>query len=400
MIAYQFPMSRGYKIKIKSMEDFKHYCKCFCCVFDVKFIHLESKIQYEHYLSKSKCFIQGNYVNDNGRIACADEVFTTITNVDFEIIKECYTWDEMYIADFYVYNKGYLPTPFVKTILELYEKKTTLKGVKDREAEYQSAKENINALYGASVTSIIHDNYEIKNGEWITDTPDIETELDKYNRTFNRVFFYPWGVFITAYARYNLFFGGILNFKFDYLYADTDSCKIVNAEKHQKEIRAYNKYITNLLKKACDFHSIPYSALSPKTIDGVKKPLGVWDYEGNGQFKALRSKCYMVKKDGKYKMTVSGVAGSKAVEYLHSKYGDDLFSVFNNDLIIPKGHTGKQTHTYIDEHIEGDVVDYMGVKGHYNEMSCVHLEDSEYHLELTAEYLEYLLKVVNVDGEY
>ena len=84
---------------------------------------------------------------DNGRVAEADELCTTITNIDMDIINECYEWDSISIGAFYKYVKGYLPTPFVKTILELYAKKTTLKGVTGREAEYQSAKENINALY-------------------------------------------------------------------------------------------------------------------------------------------------------------------------------------------------------------------------------------------------------------
>jgi hypothetical protein len=74
--------------------------------------------------------------------------------------------------------------------------------------------------------------------------------------------------------------------------------------------------------------------------------------------------------------------------------------VFNNKLYIPKGHTGKQTHTYINEHIQGDVIDYKGIKGHYDEQSAVHLEPTDYHLELTPEYLGYLINEVAYYGEY
>ena len=210
------------------------------------------------------------------------------------------------------------------------------------------------------------------------------------------------GIACTALARRNLWFGGILQFGVDNIYSDTDSCKVknYNSPKNRKAIKDYNRYITNMLKRACDFHGIPYSALKPKTIKGEPKPLGVWDFEGVCSLKALRSKCYMTKKNGKYNITVSGLAKGKTVKYLHKKYGNDLFKVFNNKLYIPKGHTGKQTHTYIDEHIEGDVIDYKGIKGHYNEMSAIHMEPSDYHLELTPEYLLFLLEVTGYDSEY
>lgn len=413
LIAYQFPMSRGHKVKINNRYDFEHYCKAFCCIFDIKFVNIRSKIIYEHYISTSKCdFNNQYYMADNGRVVEAAELTTTITNVDFEIIKECYEWDEMYVANFNVYTKGYLPKPFIETILDLYEKKTTLKGVSGREQEYQSAKENINSLYGACCTKVIHEDYIIKNGEWVSTAPNKmdkekyneyeQGEIEKYNKTYNRTLFFPWGVFCTAYARYNLFFGGIFRFGVDYIYSDTDSVKVINynTKEHKKAIKDYNEYITNLLKTACDFHGIPHQRLAPKTIKGVKKPLGVWDFEGAGDFKALRSKCYMTKKDGHFTITVSGLAKNKAVKYLHTKYGNDLFKVFNNKMYIPRGHTGKQTHTYINEPIEGDVIDYQGVKGHYKEMSCVHLEETDYSLELTPEYINYLLRGVYQHGEY
>ena len=160
--------------------------------------------------------------------------------------------------------------------------------------------------------------------------------------------FYPWGICCTALARRSLWFGGILKFGCDYIYSDTDSIAVKNYDtpEHKRAIREYNRDITNKLKRACDFHHIKYDALKPKTIKGEPKPLGVWDFEGECNFKALRSKCYLVEKHGKYELTVSGLNKVKTLKYLHSKYGNDIFNVFNNKLYIPKGHTGKQTHTY------------------------------------------------------
>ena len=206
---------------------------------------------------------------------------------------------------------------------------------------------------------------------------------------------------VTAYARYNLFFGGIFKFKEDYVYSDTDSVKVLHAEtpEHQKAIKDYNKYITNLLKKACDFHKIPYSKLVPKTIKGVKKPLGVWDYEYTCDFKALRAKCYMVKHDNKFTITVSGLNKKIATKYLYTEYGNNLFDIFTDKLYIPKGKTGKNTHTYIDEFIEGDVIDYQGNTGHYCECSCVHMEATDYNLKLTPDEFMKIISGVDYDVE-
>lgn len=257
------------------------------------------------------------------------------------------------------------------------------------------------SINGATVTSIIHDRYAIKDGTWETTTPDINIELEKYNNQYNRVLFFPWGIFCTAYARYNLFFGGIFKFGDDYVYSDTDSVFVRNYDtpEHLQAIQDYNEYITDLLKKACDFHHIPYDKLAPKTIKGVPKPLGVWDFEGQANFKALRAKCYMTETDGHFQMTVSGLAKDKAVKYLHKKYGNDLFKCFTDDMYIPKGYTGKQTHTYIEDTIEGDVTDYQGVDGHYFERSAIHLENSDYSLGLDDDYILYLLGVETY-GEY
>ena len=55
-------------------------------------------------------------------------------------------------------------------------------------------------------------------------------------------------MWITAYARKNLW-TGILEFKNDYVYSDTDSIKCVNVPDHMEYINKYNDIVINKLKK-------------------------------------------------------------------------------------------------------------------------------------------------------
>ena len=87
----------------------------------------------------------------------------------------------------------------------------------------------------------------------------------------------------------------------------------------------------------------------------------------------------------------------KCVPYLLKKYGKrGIFDAFTNNLYVPPEHTGKNTHTYIDEPRAGVVVDYLGTPGKYNELSGVHLEKCDYSLSISREYLDYILKVDTV----
>lgn len=78
----------------------------------------------------------------------------------------------------YCYKKDYLPTPFVKSILHLYESKTKLKGVEGKEVEYLNSKEMLNSCYGMSVTNPLRDEFTY-NGEW-----DINSMTAEQNKNF------------------------------------------------------------------------------------------------------------------------------------------------------------------------------------------------------------------------
>lgn len=143
----------------------------------------------------------------------------------------------------------------------------------------------------------------------------------------------------------------------------------------------------------CKYHGIDYEKeLLPKTVKGVVKPLGVWDFEPHiDKFKTLGAKRYMTYIDGELSITVSGVNKTTAVPWLLEKLGvDGAFEAFEEALIIPEEATGKLTHYYIDKTYEGDVTDYKGVKYHYIAPSGVFLEKASYSFNIDREYLDFL----------
>lgn len=398
MIAEKYPMSSSEHIFIESLDHLREQMALYCCLFDVEFTGLESKVFYESYISQSRCFMIENPTINNGRVVRADLIRTTITEQDFMIIEKMYSWDKMRVSNFRRYRRDYLPTEFIKSILKLYKDKTELKGVEGQEVNYQRAKEQLNSCYGMAVTDIVRPVYGYGD-EWMDpEKPDLVQAIKKYNTNVGRFMFFPWGCWVTAYARRNLF-TGILEFENDYIYSDTDSIKVLNEEKHRDYLKEYNKRILQQLETAMEYHGLDRKMIRPKNKQGSEKPLGVWSFDGHySRFKSLGAKRYMVKyaedprngsESGKYSLTVAGLAKRAAMPYLLQR-ADDPMTLFCSDMYVPAAHTGKLTHTYIDDLISGTLLDYFGTPGNYSEMSSIHLGPADYSLSISREYANYI----------
>ena len=398
-----FPMSTGQKVEVKSLKQFEYLCNTYACVFEVRFDKIVSRETFEHYISSSHCQMLKNQIVSNGRIVSADMLITTITNVDYAIIRNMYDFESMAIGTMYIYHWGYLPKEFLMGVLTLYNDKTTLKDVVGQESEYMRKKGMLNSCYGCIVTDIAKPEIVYNNGVWTNEPVDLEKAINKYNKSKSRFLYYPWGIFITAWSRYHLF-TGILECKTDYIYSDTDSIKLINGDKHKAYFEKYNENVRKKLYRAFDYYNIPHELAEPKTIKGVPKLLGVWDYEGRyDKFKTLGAKRYMVYKDGKINITVSGLNKKACVPYLiqprpyeHQPI-DKIFDSFSDNLYVPPKYTGKMTHTYIDEPIEGVITDYLGTPYKIHEESCIHLENQDYSLSLAREYVDFFVKVQNME---
>lgn len=427
MLCEKYPMSAGVHVEelvnqriigaeySKSMR--KHLSR-YLTIMTITFVNINSSVVFEHYISASKCLKIGVIDNqptiDNGRIVRADALTITITNIDFEIIQAFYTWDEMVIHRWIDYYPQYLPTDLVECILKLYEDKTVLKGVLGEEVNYMRSKGMLNSVYGMSVTNPIRDEYTVNSeSNWIVNVVNGDSDkasemLQQHNESSNRFLYYLWGVFVTAYARKNLF-TAIYNIGTDYVYSDTDSVKILNRENHLEYFEAYNNNLLSKLSNAADYHKIDVSRFSPVTKDGEIKTIGLWDYEGTYRtFKTLGAKRYIVESydnddkgnairiGGKwypFNITVSGINKYVAVPYMYNVCDGDInkvFEMFNDNMHIPANKTGKLIHTYIDDVKSGIVVDYTGVEAPFLELSSVHLEPTSYDLSIGKQYADYL----------
>ena len=406
MVSEKFPMSTGVKMNVKSWKQFDFLTSKYCCVFDIEFTDIFATSENENPISVSKCIVHENVVENNGRVVCASKLVMSITEIDYKVFKQFYKWEKARIGAMWCYRKDYLPTEFINAILGLYEKKTTLKGVKGKEVEYLNSKEMLNSCYGMCVTNPLRDEIVYENSDWDTAhlTPQKQLEmLQTYNGSKNRFLFYPWGIYVTAYARRNLF-TGISECDDDYIYSDTDSVKIKNGDSHKEYFKQYNDLVGYKLRTACKHHGIPFEKIEPKTIKGVNKPLGVWDYEGRyRRFKTLGAKRYMVEEENalcvngvnyKFSLTCSGVNKKCAIPYMVETFGNDgVFDGFTNYLDIPPTATGKNIHTYIDYEQTGTITDYKGVTGVYNTPTGVHLEPTGYTLSLSVMYINYLMGI-------
>lgn len=399
MLSNMFPMSSPKRRYIQTLEELERYCKYYCCIFTVEFENIYSIFDYDSYISVSRCLYSEGVEHDNGRIRSAEKVITTITNVDWDIIKHWYKWDHIKVKSFYTMIKDYLPKDIIEAILDYYEGKTKLKGLEGMEAAYMRSKANLNSIFGMALTNIINGEIELDDsGEWTEEKLNDEKIgelIEKYNDGKGRFLYYPWGTFVTAYGRRNIiqaiFEGGK-----DYIYTDTDSIKMFNYEKHKAWFDRYNSNITKKIDSCLNYYGLDPERSRPKDKKGKKRQLGIFEYEGTyKKFKTLGAKRYMYEDNDGIHITVSGLAKASGKKELE-KY-DDPFEKFDDKFEVDALNTGKLTHTYIEVEYTGKLTDYQGNTADYHELSSVHLCPCEFSMTMAADYLKLIqnLKINN-----
>lgn len=340
MISEKFPMTSFFpkSFNIGNIEEYAHIIK-------VRYNSIDSK-KFNTYISYSKSFDVKNPVLDNGRIMSADTLSMWITEQDYLIIEQCYNYESVEILDSYASKKAYLPKEFLEYILELYENKTTLKDVDGMQDIYAQSKQFINSLFGMCVTALVPEDVTFTHNEWVNNVKSVD-DINEYLKDLRenpkgRVFLnYAWGVWITAYARHNLWKCMLSLDKDnvnDVIYVDTDSIK---ARGLNHNFDWYNEEVVYKLKKSCKENGLDFEKTRPKNPKGKVCQLGFFEREDDcKEFITLGAKryCYRSAKDGELHITIAGVNKS-AVECLHNditNFKDGVIFDKDEECVTPK----------------------------------------------------------------
>jgi len=412
IVAEEFPLSSAITIEEPTINHLNWLDKNkYLYIIDVTLCDIKWKgLGNQTYIPVSKCLVKKGFTQENGRIVNADEIRIVVTSLDFEIMQRYYDFGIVEINNLcYHLKKGLLPEAMRNYVLNLYKKKTTLKDVEGSEVEYYLSKTRINAVYGMCVTNPLNDEilFEEETAEWkkrelpITyqNEGQIGVELEKAYRSRNNFLPYTVGVWVSAYARYDLH-NALTPLKTDSIYWDTDSCKFINKE-NMSLFERLNKEKENYLL------SLNYSldTIAPKDINGNRHVIGLWDneYPDGVTFMTYGAKKYFYRdnKTLENHITVSGLNKSEACKYLtlltggHIEIkkngkevfvGGDIFEPLHPGFEFPAENSGRTYAIYSGQNYfpKGFEVEVNGEM--VSEKSFVSIVPTSYTLNDTDEH--------------
>ena len=329
------------------------------------------------YIPLSKCtHFSARRVIDNGRVAAAEFLEMTITNLDLEIIRREYVWDDFKIGEIWASKAAPLSQEIRNTTMDYFRAKTLLDGNPDKVYEYMKSKNRLNSIFGCMVMKIDQSSvsWDPKKKMYVDTTPDLTEALKKFYNSRNSFLQYQQGIFITAAARLRLR-KMLWKVGKDACYVDTDSIKGVGD--HAEDFRIENERLTALAEKYGAFASDPA---------GNVYHLGVWECETKDhlydKFSTLGAKKYIYQQGDKIKSTIAGVSKKAGAEFF-TKQGIEAFQI--GALIPDSGHL---TAYYNDDEIHKINVDHCT----FTTSSNVALINTTYKIGITEDYEDILLK--------
>lgn len=343
-------------------------------VFRIRFTKLFSKDPFppEPYLSFAKVKVTGERVLDNGRVVCANSLETALTDIDYKIVKDNYTWESAEILELWDATYGILPKGLVKVVQEYYKAKTALKGVEGQEYFYMKSKNKLNAIYGMSAQDPYIDNWQYKENEYVQEDD---------GRLQKTVLPYQFGVWTTARTRESLRYAIDIVGK-DFVYCDTDSVKYIG--KH-----SFSRLNKEIVKKC----KVNESYADDK--NGKRHYMGVFENEEPyDNFITLGAKKYAYEKHGVLGITCAGVSTKKLpveqqTERIKTYAAKELQSLDNFQSGFEFTLAGKNIVVYHDH-----MPEYREIDGHTILVpGNAAILDGEYTISIAKAYADYLTQI-------
>ena len=372
LVNHQFPVGHWFE---EPNCTFEKLCKIVgrwgkAILMRVSFTNIELRDQFDGcpYLSRDKCRDVRDGIFDNGRILKASYIETTLTDIDWQIVMEHYKFEDCCPLKVYYSRYGYLPPTFIEEVIRYYRLKTELKGNDDLDILYTKAKNKLNSLYGMCAQNPVKQSviFDIDSPEqfYVDESQDPRDLLLKANS--KAYLNYAWGVWCTAWARYELQQGIDAAGPY-FVYCDTDSVKAVRV----LDVEKYNAEKERLAEINGGY------AYDPK---GNKHCMGVWEVDGiYNKFATLGAKKYVyTDEQDKLHITIAGVDKKKGALELEEHGG---IEAFREGFVFRKA--GGTEIVYNDK---PDLPE-LDIDGHKLKITAnAVIRDSSYTLGLTEEY--------------
>lgn len=335
--------------------------------------------------------------DDNGKLNYAEKIEMWVTDIDYEIIRDNYKIEnggKIEIVEMYKSYKQYLPREYILMILERYNKKTELKGVSGMQALYMRTKQQVNSFFGNMLTSEIHDDiiYNAISHVWENNRELEDSEIEDMLHKNRPYLFYAWGIWVTAYARDDLF-RLLMKINFDAVYSDTDSIKMRNAQRYQHLIDGFNIECDERIKAVCKHYDLDISLFYPKDKKGIIHPLGHFENEGTyKKFLSIGAKKYcFIDENDKLNVVVAGLKKS----YVDRDGKHNTIQSMDDFRIGKHIPNARTVHWHLSEQENVEMVDEQGNKYTVKNKNGIAIMNADYTFGLSEDYKGFILDARN-----
>lgn len=321
------------------------------------------------------------------RVLTASKLEMTLTDVDFRLFLEFYSYSAIKFISIMASEYGDMPPYMIRSIekthrrkLEVQRRNNEIKKIRpltlSEQLEYIHTKTGVSRIYGILVQDPVRDIYE-----WNPEINDIQKNGEQKNKSQFQPVLYQWGVWVVAWARYEILrlllklSGTGKNFDdLKTLYSDTDSLYFKFAESDIEIVKSYNDMINAKIS-----HVAKKYRLSPEALTGIGT-LKITYYQ---QFKTTGIKQYCYIQDDVFDYRCAGLTRP---DYQYDDNNNQLFhedgtpvnngmtffdnfasneermAAFCREMSIPASDAHVKRNYYNDEPLKNpiEVTDYLG----------------------------------------